>query len=79
MMQQLKVEDLEKRRTRFDTLCRNVFSTHEGQELMKMLESMFCDIPMYQETDRLTVYAVAQRDLVLEIKSHVKEAPHAVD
>ena len=37
---------------------------------------MFVDVQLYADTDRETVYAVAQRDLVMELKSHtVSELP----
>ena len=68
--------DIVKDVQRFNTLCRNVFTGGEGQELMEALERIFCDVKLYAETDRATVYAVAQRDLIIELKSHViRELP----
>jgi len=58
---------------RFKTLCRHVFSGGEGQELMKHLQRIFVNVPLYQDTDRETVYMVAQRDLVMELASHNPE------
>ncbi len=53
---------------RFRTLCRNLFSSGDGKELIESLSRIYCDGKLYQETDRATIYAIAQRDLVLELK-----------
>lgn len=70
------VDDIVKETKRFNTLCRNVLSSGEGRELLKYLEKIFVDNRLYHDTDRETVYAVAQRDLIVELKSHtVSELP----
>lgn len=53
---------------KFNTLCRNVFSTAQGRELLELMENIFVDIKLFQDTDRKTVYYIAQRDLVMELK-----------
>ncbi len=53
---------------RFRILCRNLFSSGDGKELIESLSRIYCDGKLYQETDRATIYAIAQRDLVLELK-----------
>ena len=54
---------------KFNTLCRNVFSTVQGKELLELMEDIFVDIKLFQDTDRKTVYYIAQRDLVMELKN----------
>ena len=56
---------------KFNTLCRNVFSTAQGKELLELMEDIFVDVKLFQDTDRKTVYLVAQRDLIMELKGHL--------
>ena len=70
------VAEIQKDNRRFTTLCRNVFSSGEGKELMEQMHRLFVDVKMYQGTDRETVYVVAQRDFVMELKGHtISELP----
>ena len=57
---------------RFKTLCRNIFSSGQGLELMEQLERVYCDGKLFQGTDRETVYCIAQRDLIMELKHSSK-------
>lgn len=56
----------------FDNLCRTVFSSGAGRELLELMKGRYVDSKLYQETDRATVYCIAQRDLVLELEDRVK-------
>jgi hypothetical protein len=56
----------------FKILCRNVFGSGQGKEVLAHLERIYCDGKMYQNSDRETVYCVAQRDLILELKHNSK-------
>jgi len=66
-MEQANAVELVAKANRVKVLCRNVFSTTEGRELLAELRSIYCDGKLYCNTDRDTVYFVAQRDLVLEL------------
>ena len=55
---------------RYKTLLRNVFSSGDGKELMTHFRRLFVDVRLYGTTDRDTAYAVAQRDLIMEIIEH---------
>ena len=55
---------------RISTLCRNVFSTTEGRELIQELRKVYAEGKLYCDNDRDTVYYIAQRDLILELESH---------
>lgn len=57
---------------RNQTLARNVFSTAEGRELLNMWMDFYVMCDLYGNDDRAMVYAVAQRDFVLEIDAAVK-------
>ena len=48
-------------------LMYNVFSTPQGKELLDEWQEVFVKGKLYHESDRTTVYAIAQRDFVLEI------------
>lgn len=70
------IDEIKKGNQRFNILCRNVFSTAEGRELMDHMKRLYVDVKLYQETDRATVYAVAQCDFIRELESHtVSELP----
>ncbi len=58
---------------RFETLIRNVFGSGQGKELLESLSVVYCDGKLCFDDDRSTVYAVAQRDLVLEFK-HISQS-----
>lgn len=60
--------DFIKQQEDFKTLCRNVLSSAQGRELLDKLQAIYCDGGLYQPTDRETVYCIAQRDLILELK-----------
>lgn len=62
------VDEIKKDNENFKTLCRRVFSSGEGRQLMEHMERLFIDVKLYADTDRETVYAVAQRDFVVEMK-----------
>jgi hypothetical protein len=65
------IAQIQKDNERFNNLCRNVFSSGEGKELMGFLKRFYVEVKLYQGNDRETVYAVAQHDLIREIESHV--------
>lgn len=70
------VDEIRKDNENFQGLCRRVFSSGEGKQLMNHMERLFLDVKLYHSTDRETVYAVAQRDFVIELKSHaISELP----
>ena len=68
----MEVQDIIKKAQRVKTLTRNVFSTAEGRELLDELKHIYCDGKLYCDTDRDTIYFVAQRDLILELDSNMK-------
>lgn len=53
-------------------LSRNVFSTHDGQELLALWKEFYVMCDLYGQDDRAMVYAVAQRDFVLEVEAATK-------
>ena len=55
---------------KYKDLCRRVLNSPNGKELVAHWDRLFVDVPLYQGSDRETVYAVAQRDLITEIKDH---------
>lgn len=56
----------------FKILCRNVFGSGQGKQALEHLERIYCDGKMFQNSDRETVYCIAQRDLILELKHNSK-------
>jgi hypothetical protein len=64
--------DFQKAEQAFKTLCRNVLSSGQGKEMLEHLERIYCDGKLYQNNDRETVYCVAQRDLIMELKHNSK-------
>ncbi len=69
------VRDIVQKAQRFKTLCRNVLSSGQGRELLDELRDLYMDGKLYQETDRATIYAVAQRDLIMELIYNVQDGP----
>ena len=65
------VEEIRSDAKRFNTLCRNVFSTHDGGELMNHMKRLFVDVRLYDDDERKMVYNVAQHDFVRELESHI--------
>ena len=63
------VNDIVKKAERTKTLARNLFNTIEGKEFLVALDRMFIDVPLYKDTERETIYSIAQHDLIIEIKS----------
>ena len=51
----------------FKVLCRNVLGTGQGLDLMKQLKRVYCEGKLFQNSDRDTVYCLAQRDLIMEL------------
>ena len=51
-------------------LCRGVFNTSNGKELLDELKSVYCDGKLYCDNDRDTIYFIAQRDLILDLMFH---------
>jgi len=68
-----QIQKLIKRQERFNTLCRNVFGSAEGAELMLLLETLFVDIQLFNSDELIMTYNVAQRDLIMEMKSHISQ------
>ncbi len=60
-------EEILSRGDRYRTLCRNVFSSYEGKELIVMMKEIFVEGKLYCDNDRDTVYFLGQRDFVLEL------------
>lgn len=56
-------------------LCRNVLGSGDGKELLDALRRVYVDGKLYGETDRDTVYMVAQRDLIMELIYNVQQVP----
>ena len=44
----------------------------QGKELLGQLERIYVDGKLFQDSDRDTVYCVAQRDLIMELKYNSK-------
>ncbi len=55
----------------YKSQCRTVFSTTSGKMVIDQLKKVYCDGNLYAEDDRATAYLIGQRDLVLELASHV--------
>lgn len=72
-------ENIVKKQKRFKTLCRNIFSGGEGKELLEYLENVYVNGRLYFDTDRETVYSIAQRDLVMQLRHYVITAEDGVD
>ena len=68
----MDAKDIIENANRIRTLCRNVFSSAQGKELLDELKKVYCDGKLYCDTDRDTVYFIAQRDLILELESNLK-------
>ncbi len=58
--------------SKFEKLCQSVFGSGSGKELLEQLERIYVDGKLYQQSDRETVYCIAQRDLVMELKHNSK-------
>lgn len=69
-------DDYFKLKDRFSVLKRVVFGTVEGKELLSLLEQRYVNCKLFQENDRDTVYAIAQRDLIIELKHMTEESEH---
>lgn len=67
-----KAEDFVKLEKKFRQLCQGVLGHGQGIELLEHLERIYCDGKLYQNSDRETVYCVAQRDLIMELKHNSK-------
>lgn len=61
---------------RFKTLCKNVFASAQGRELLGQLKRVYCNGKLFQPTDRDTVYCIAQRDLILELEHNSMQGTH---
>ncbi len=68
------VDEIIKNANRIKQLTRSVFSTAQGQELMKELKKIYCDGKLYCNNDRDTVYFVAQRDLIIELSDNANSS-----
>lgn len=66
------VEQIQEENRRFINLCQITFSSGQGAELLELMKRIYVDVRMMHSTDRDTVYAVAQRDLIMEIENHSK-------
>ncbi len=65
-------EEILSRGDRYRTLCRNVFSSYEGKELIGMMKEIFVEGKLYCDNDRDTAYFLGQRDFVLELADKAK-------
>lgn len=72
-------EEIIRDNERYDDLVRRVFVSPDGQELLAMMQKTFVEGPIYDESERATVYALAQRDFVLELKSRLDDWPRNND
>jgi len=57
---------------RFRILCGIVFSSGSGKDLLDQLERIYCEGKLFQSTERETIYCIAQRDLIMELKHNSK-------
>ncbi len=65
-------EELIERAHKYRTLCRTVFSTAQGRELLQHLIDVYCKGALYHENERTTAYLIGQRDTILEMASNVE-------
>lgn len=65
-------EDFLELERKFKSLCMSVFGSGQGKELLGQLERIYVDGKLFQDSDRDTVYCVAQRDLIMELKYNSK-------
>lgn len=65
-------EDFRKKEAEFKNLCKQVLSGGLGADLLDHLERIYCEGKLYQNNDRETVYCIAQRDLIMELKHNSK-------
>ena len=71
-MENANSKDIVAKANKVKELCRTVFSSAHGQELLKELKTIYCDGKLYCDNDRDTIYFVAQRDLILELEYNTK-------
>ena len=67
--------EIVKKADRTKILCRNVLGSGEGRELLDDLRRIYVDGKLFANTDRDTVYYIAQRDLIMELIYNVQEVP----
>ncbi len=65
-------EEMVKEHQRFKTLCRNVFSSAQGKELLSELRTVYCDGQLYDDNERTTAYLIGQRDVIMELTDNVE-------
>ncbi len=65
-------EEVLARGDRYRLLCRNVFCSYEGKELIQMMKEIFVEGKLYCDNDRDTAYFLGQRDFVLELADKAK-------
>ena len=68
----MDAQEIVARANKVKNLARSVFSSAQGQELLAELKHVYCDGKLYCDSDRDTVYFIAQRDLILELEHHTK-------
>jgi hypothetical protein len=61
-----------KRSQEVKTLCRSVLGSGLGKDLLEHLTRIYVEGNLFQETDRDTVYCIAQRDLIMELTNNSK-------
>ncbi len=69
------IQDFIKEAQSFKTLCRNVLGSGQGKELLNKLRHIYVDGNLYDDSDRQTVYLIAQRDLIMELIYNVQDVP----
>ena len=68
----MDAQEIVARANKVKNLARSVFSSAQGQELLAELKHVYCNGKLYCDSDRDTVYFIAQRDLVLELYHHTQ-------
>ena len=72
----MDAQEIVARANKVKNLTRSVFSSAQGQELLAELKNVYCDGKLYCDSERDTVYFIAQRDLILELEHHTKATIH---
>lgn len=67
----LDAQEIIKRADNLRRLARQVLGQGSGKELMDELHRVYTQGKLYQETDRATIYAVAQRDFIIELQTMI--------
>ncbi len=53
-------------------LVKTVFSSEEGQKLLKELNEIFSESPLFDLNDKMVYYRIGKRDLIKELNFYYK-------